>query len=252
MTELLNTREYKKEQLKKLLLRIHEGESVEKLKEEFRAVLSNISPLEIPLIEQELVKEGISARDIAKMCDLHVELFREAVKGTEELEERDLPDGHPLKTLYLENKEIMKDAEMLNLYARTLATTKDERMRNEILGVLEEIVGNLRMVGFTHYNREEMLIFPYIERRGLTAIATVLWTKHDEIRAMIKQLAELLRKREEMPWEEFVERFKNKAGEAAFALSDMVFRENNIFYPTLKALLSEGEWKAIKMQETPS
>ncbi len=249
MTELLKTREYKKEQLKKLLLRIHEGEKVEKLKEEFRQVLSGISPLEIPLIEQELVKEGISAKDIAKMCDLHVELFREAVKGTDELEEKDLPDGHPLKTLYLENKEIMKDAEMLNLYARTLATTKDERMRKEILGVLEEIVNGLRRVGFTHYNREEMLTFPYIERRGLTAIATVLWTKHDEIRFMIKYLAELLRKRDEMPWEEFVERFKAKAGEAAFALSDMVFRENNIYYPTLKALLSEGEWKAIRMQE---
>ncbi len=93
------------------------------------------------------------------------------------------------------------------------------------------------------------LVFPYIERRGLTAIATVLWTKHDEIRFMIKYLVELLRKRNEMPREEFVERFKNKAGEAAFALSDMVFRENNIFYPTLKALLSEGEWKAIRMQE---
>ena len=249
MTELLNTREYKKEQLKKLLLRIHEGESVETLKEEFRQVLSGISPLEIPLIEQELVKEGVSAKDIAKMCDLHVELFREAVKGTDELEERDLADGHPLKILYLENKEIMKDAEMLNLYARTLATTKDERMRKEILGVLEEIVGNLRKVGFTHYNREEMLTFPYIERRGLTAIATVLWTKHDEIRFMVKYLAELLRKRDEMPWEEFVERFKAKAGEAAFALSDMVFRENNIYYPTLKALLSEGEWKALRMQE---
>ena len=249
MTELLNNREYKKEQLKRLLLRIHEGESVEKLKEEFRQVLSGISPLEIPLIEQELVKEGISAKDIAKMCDLHVELFREAVKGTDELEEKDLPDGHPLKTLYLENKEIMKDAEMLNLYARTLATTKDERMREEILGVLEEIVGNLRKVGFTHYNREEMLTFPYIERRGLTAIATVLWTKHDEIRFMIKRLAELLRKRNEMPWEEFVEKLKAKASEAAFALSDMVFRENNIYYPTLKALLSEGEWKAIRMQE---
>ncbi|MDV3104567.1 DUF438 domain-containing protein [Thermococcus waiotapuensis] len=249
MTELLKAREYKKEQLKELLLRIHRGESVEKLKEEFRQVLSGISPLEIPIIEQELVKEGISAKDIAKMCDLHVELFREAVKGTDELEEKDLPDGHPLKTLYQENKEILKDAEILNLYAKTLATTKDERMREEILGVLEEIVGNLRKIGSTHYNREEMLIFPYIERRGLTAIATVLWTKHDEIRFMIKYLAELLRKRSEMPWEEFVERFKAKAGEAAFALSDMVFRENNIFYPTLKALLSEGEWKAIRMQE---
>lgn len=249
MTELLNNREYKKEQLKKLLLRIHEGEDVNKLKDEFRQVLSGISPLEIPIIEQELVKEGVSAKDIAKMCDLHVELFREAVAGTEELEEKDLPDGHPLKTLYLENKEIMKDSEMLNLYARTLATTRDERMREEILGVLEEIVGNLRKVGFTHYNREEMLTFPYIERRGLTAIATVLWTKHDEIRFMVKRLAELLRKRNEMPWEEFVERFKEKAGEASFALSDMVFRENNIYYPTLKALLSDGEWKAIRMQD---
>ena len=249
MTELLNTHEYKKEQLKKLLLRIHEGENIEKLKQDFRQVLSGISPLEIPLIEQELVKEGISAKDIAKMCDLHVELFREAVKGTDELEEKDLPDGHPLKTLYLENKEIMKDAEMLNLYARTLVTTKDERMRKEILGVLEEIVNDLRKVGFTHYNREEMLTFPYIERRGLTAIATVLWTKHDEIRFMIKYLTNLLRKKDEMPWEEFVERFENKAGEASFALSDMVFRENNIYYPTLKALLSDGEWKAIRMQE---
>ena len=29
----------------------------------------------------------------------------------------------------------------------------------------------------------------------------------------------------------------------------MVFRENNIYYPTLRALLSEGEWMAIRMQE---
>jgi len=66
---------------------------------------------------------------------------------------------------------------------------------------------------------------------------------------MIKQLAELLRKKSEMPWDEFVERFKDKASEAAFALSDMVFRENNIFYPTLKALLSDEEWKAVRQQE---
>jgi len=62
VTELLKNREYKKEALKALLLRIHEGEDVNKLKEEFRRVLSGISPLEIPIIEQELVKEGISAK----------------------------------------------------------------------------------------------------------------------------------------------------------------------------------------------
>ncbi len=30
---------------------------------------------------------------------------------------------------------------------------------------------------------------------------------------------------------------------------DMIFRENNILYPMLKVLLSEGEWVAIKQQE---
>ncbi len=249
MTEILKNREYKKEKMKELLKKIHKGEDVEKLKEEFKELLRSISPLEIPLIEQELVKEGISAREIAKMCDIHVELFREAVSEAEKEELSDIPPGHPLHTLYEENKEIMKDAEMLNLYALTLANTKDEKMRKEILGVLKGIANQLRAVGFTHYNREEMLLFPYLERRGITAVPTVLWTKHDEIRAMIKQLIEILNKENKMDWEDFVKKVKEKASELSRALVDMVFRENNILYPTLKALLSEGEWDAITQQE---
>lgn len=249
MTEILKNREYKKEKMKELLKKIHKGEDVEKLKEEFKELLRSISPLEIPLIEQELVKEGISAREIAKMCDIHVELFREAVSGAEKEELSDIPPGHPLHTLYEENKEIMKDAEMLNLYASTLANTKDEKMRKELLGVLKGIANQLRAVGFTHYNREEMLLFPYLERRGITAVPTVLWTKHDEIRAMIKQLIEILNKENKMDWEDFVKKVKEKASELSRALVDMIFRENNILYPTLKALLSEGEWVAIRQQE---
>ena len=248
MTELLNNREYKKEKMKELLKKIHKGENVEKLKEEFKDLLRSISPLEIPLIEQELVKEGISAYEIAKMCDIHVELFREAVSGVGE-KEKELPDGHPLRTLYEENREITKDAEMVNLYASTLATTKDENMKKEILGVLKGLANQLRAIGFTHYTREEMLIFPYLERRGITAVPTVLWRKHDENRVMIKQFVELLNKVDEMQWEEFANTVKEKAQELSRAIIDMVFREDNILYPTLKALLSEGEWRAIKEQE---
>ncbi|NJE26479.1 DUF438 domain-containing protein [Thermococcus sp. MV5] len=248
MTELLKNREYKKEKMKELLKKIHKGENVEKLKEEFKDLLRSISPLEIPLIEQELVKEGISAYEIAKMCDIHVELFREAVSGVGE-KERELPDGHPLRTLYEENREITKDAEMVNLYASTLAATKDENMKKEILGVLEGLANQLRVIGFTHYTREEMLIFPYLERRGITAVPTVLWRKHDENRVMIKQFIEILNRADEMQWEEFANTVKEKAQELSRAIIDMVFREDNILYPTLRALLSEGEWRAIKEQE---
>jgi len=233
----------KKEVLKDLLRQIHEGKDVRELKEQFRDVLKNISPLEIPLIEQELVKEGISTREIAKMCDIHVELFRESVKGAFNVEE--FPPGHPLHTLYLENEEILKDAEVLNLLAATLSSGEQQNVLENLI----ELSAELPKIGFTHYNREEMLIFPYLERRGITAIPNVLWFKHDEIRVSIRKLNNYLSRDGGESWEEYVNKIVDEARSLSAALIDMVFRENNIFYPTLKALLSDGEWKAIRQQE---
>ena len=163
-----------REKLKELLRKLHEGEEVEKIKEQFKDLLKNIPPLEIPLIEQELMAEGVSVEEIAKMCDIHVELFREAISEKTGY----IPKGHPLHTLYMENDMITKDAKILNLYAGDLNA--------ENLKSLEELAEGLPMIGITHYTREEMLLFPYLERRGITAVPSTLWRKHDECRAKIK------------------------------------------------------------------
>jgi DUF438 domain-containing protein len=247
MSELLKNKEAKKEILKDLLRQLHAGKSVEELKEQFKEVLRGLTPLEIPLVEQELVKEGISTKEIAKMCDIHVELFREAVSGGLDLHK--IPSGHPLHTLYLENDRITRDAEMLSFYASSLASSEDELKRVEWVISLRELVDELKEIGRTHYAREEMLIFPYLERRGITAVPTVLWTKHDENRYALKGLARLLATENEMGWPEFVERIRKKVEDVSSGLVEMVFRENNIFYPAVYALLSEGEWLAIKQQE---
>ena len=246
MAEVLKNSEWKKEQLKKILKELHEGKSPEELKAKFKNLLANISPLEIPLVEQELVKEGIRPSQIAKLCDLHVLIFREAVKGKGKFDE--LPDGHPLKTLYLENEEIVKDAEMLNLYSATLADVLEFKSFNDILNTVKDILAKLREVGRTHYDREELIIFPYLERRGLNAVPAVLWRKHDEIRAKIKKMLMMLNDVPE-DWRKFAQKIKELASELATALIDMTFRENNILYPTLQTLLSDGEWLAIKLQE---
>jgi len=223
MSELLG----KKERLKEILKRLHSGENVEELKKEARELLASIPPVEIPLIEQELMQEGVSVEEIAKMCDLHVELFREAVMKKMEV----IEEGHPLHTLYKENEEITKDAEKLTLYAKALD-----------IGKIKELARQLRHIGFTHYDREETLIFPYLERRGITAVPSTLWRKHDEVRIKLRQLLQFIEKG-------LKERAKEKAMEVSNLLIDMVFRENNILYPALRALLSDGEWAAIKQQE---
>ncbi len=239
MSELLKTMDEKKKKIKEMLKRLQKGDDVEKVKKEFVDVLSSVSPLEIPIIEQELVKEGISPREIALMCDIHVEVFRNAVSGAEK-EILNLPPGHPLRNFYDENLEIMKDAEQLNLYVSMLK----DGPNLEAIDNLKYLLSEMRKIGFTHYNREEMLLFPYLERRGLSAVPSVLWRKHDEIRYGIRRVLKLFEKDDEL-WK----KLRDNVPAVASAVLDMVFRENNILYPTALALLSDGEWAAIKEEE---
>ncbi len=240
MSELLMNKELKKEKLKEILKAIHRGESPEVLVEKFKDVLASVSPLEIPLVEQELVKEGIKPTEIARLCDIHVQIFRESVAGAGKFDS--LPGGHPVKTLFEENSKILKDAEVLNLYVNSLRNAKNEKMREDILKNIRFVMRSLDNVGRTHYNREELILFPYLERRGLNAVPTVLWKKHDEIRGKIKKFIKVLDRGDDKEIFEI-------GYDLAESLVDMTFRENNILYPTVLGVFKEGEWVAIRMQE---
>ncbi len=246
MSELLQNTEKIKDEIKEILKDLQKGENIEEAKERLKQILSSLNPIMIPIVEQELVKEGVSPKEIVKMCDIHTELFRELLQ---ENKEYDFPQGHPLTTFQMENEQISRDAEILQLYAKSMVSAEDIKVKKNILETIREMSKELRGVGY-HYEREEMLLFPYIERRGITAVPTVLWTKHDEVRYKIKMFLNLVSGNpEDNDWEEFSKKVNKSAVELGGALNDMVYRENNILYPTVKILLSEGEWAAIKEQE---
>ena len=240
--------EDKKEKIKDLLRSIHEGEGdVEKMRSEFKDLLNSISPQEIPSLEQELVKEGVTPDEIAEMCDVHLDIFRESVEDEYGLE--DVPEGHPLNTLYKENEEITRDAEMLPLTVRSIMEEDDPEKRDEKLEEFKEKVSDLLKIDRTHYTRQEMIIFPHIEKRGIEAVPRVLWRKHDENMGKVKKLLGMISKGVEDGEVSFDE-LEEKSRDVSRSILDMVFRENNILYPTLKELLSEEEWVAVLEQET--
>ncbi len=230
------------ESLKNALRRLHEGANLKEVKEGIKDTLKNLRPWEVPLVEQGLVKEGVSPEEIVALCDAHIELFKDALRGPEEL--KNVPAGHPLRELLNENEEIVKDAENLMLYARALLSGGDEDNLRKYVSALGELTRKLFGVR-THYVKLQMLLYPYLERRGLTAVPRVLWVKEDQVLAQVKLLARRLR--EGAPRGELA----RVATGLANALIDMVYRENNILLPTAKALLSEGEWAAIAL-EAPS
>lgn len=89
----------------------------------------------------------------------------------------------------MENNQILKDAELLNLYARALEI--DKAKLGEKIGKLKAFLRELMEVR-RHFVKLQMLIFPYLERRGITAVPSVLWIKEDEIRFMIRKSLKLL------------------------------------------------------------
>lgn len=233
------------ELVKNLLIRIHKGEDVGKLKEEFREILSQVSPAEIAIIEQELIKEGISYTEILKLCDLHLALFREV------LESRALanvPRGHPLDLLMRENEELAKIAEALRLYAASLKEAAAKGSGASLQSILSNIRSVLTIAKNSvraHYRKNQMALFPFLERRGIVAIPRVLWGREDQVLVRIRDV--LARVERAIDSNELGDIGKIADDLAAISndILDLVFRENKILYPTLWALLSEGEWAAV-------
>lgn len=233
-----NVEEKKIELVKSLLKKIHEGIKPEELSREFSEVLRHVTPFEIVLIEQQLVREGFRVNDILKLCDLHVQLFREYLASREL---SGVPEGHPLDLLLRENELIFKWGEVLGVYASALSrTTSDDFVK--VLDQLAEVVESLRNIRL-HYRKIQMLIFPYLERRGIIAVPRVLWGREDQVILKVRELKKLIKESREK--RELVGEVVSKAQELAREISELVFRENKILFPAVWALLSEGEWAAI-------
>ena len=231
----------KRELVKELLKSIHSGVDPVVLKNKFREVLREVSPFEIPLIEQELIKEGFSVNDILKLCDLHVELFREFLESRELV---GVPRGHPLNLLLRENEWILKQAEVLGVYAQALLNA---RSPNEALSYLDStrlVLKELKKIRL-HYRKLQMLIFPYLERRGIIAVPRVLWGREDQVLVKLRNLTELLEKTTREQGYEAIDKIALDLIQLSREIQELIFRENKILYPAIKELFTEGEWAAI-------
>lgn len=230
----------KVEILKKILRELHEGVPLEELKHKLKDALEGIPPFEIPLVEQELVKEGIPVSEILKLCDLHVELLKDLLHPGEL---RDIPRGHPLDLLSRENKKISVLSEALSTYAGALSRAGQDDAVN-YLKAIGEIAAELRKYSRSHYRKIQMLIFPYLERRGITAVPRVLWGREDQAIVKLRELSTLVEKGLSDP-SGYARSVAEKATEVSREILELIFREEKILFPSVWTLLSEGEWAAI-------
>ncbi len=99
-----------------------------------------------------------------------------------------------------------------------------------------------------HYSRKENILFPYLEKHGITGPTTVMWGIHDDIREQLKKISEFLDYAEEVPKDEAAARIDKLVIPALTAITDMIYKEQKILFPMSLETLTEAEWQEIYNQ----
>ena len=235
MSEYINNRDKRQQVLKKLIRQLHEGKTVEDIKEEFATLLRDVSPMEVAKIEQALIDEGMPETEVKRLCDVHVAVFRESLEAQAK---PDTVPGHPVYTFLAENGAAGRVLDELQGALEALKTTPDADHLEQARGRLRELREYEK-----HYLRKENILFPYLEKHGFTGPSSVMWAIHDDIRAGWKKLDELLAGEPDQAT--VVRTFEP----LATAIGEMFYKEENILFPTALEKLSQEEWAAIRAQE---
>lgn len=230
--------------LKELVLALHDGASIEGLKQRFQMAVGDISGAEIAALEQTLVKEGLPESEIKRLCALHVDLFRSSL---ERAARPDMPAGHPVNTYMAENAKAVELCEALRglIHQASPNDRVDPLLWSFNRAGIRDTLEALADIEL-HYRRKENQLFPLLEARGAEAPAKVMWEVHDDIRKSLKSLRQQLAG----PFDE--SRARREAEDLTALLQeieDMAYKEERVMFPMALELLDDADWSRAKKGE---
>ena len=226
------------DELAAIVAELHAGKTAEEVKPRFEELIADVEATEIAAMEQRLIEGGVPAEDVKRLCDVHVQVFADALEGHDEVR---VPAGHPIDTFQRENQALLQVTASLRKVAEAIgeppAADAWGRLKTALAGTVERVAEVN-----AHYLRKENQLFPYLEQHGVEGPSKVMWAIHDDVRALIKQARETI-----------------AADDAAVAVStclalakmadDMVNKEEKVLHPMAVDTLSREEWAAIRAGE---
>lgn len=234
MSELIKNREYRHKALKEIILELHQGKTVQEVKSKFNEVAKGLDPAELSLVEQSLINEGLPVEEVQRLCDVHAEVFRDALEKNPELSAE---PGHPVEIFIAENQALKNliDKEIKPLLNNLQQAT--ETIEQSVALQLTEKLNLLWDID-KHYRRKEDLIFPFLEKYEITGPPKVMWGVDDKIRGLLKEAKGMAAHYQPAQKEELIAKME----ETLAQIEEMIFKEEKIFLPMAIKTLSEDEW----------
>ncbi|MCX7985400.1 MAG: DUF438 domain-containing protein, partial [Bacteroidales bacterium] len=243
MSEYLNNAEQRKKLLKHMLEQLHKGEAPEQIKSRIKSILPQIPYSEVVEVEQQLIAEGITVEEIIQLCDVHTQVLDGKIDTANV---KEIPVGHPIDILRKENKAL--ESEILSL--NTLIKPILNKNANNLETLLLQIRATLNNISDIekHYLKKELLLFPYLEKHGITGPPKVMWGKHDEVRELLKNSREALKTENKISKEEVSMIIEIAILPVIKAIEEMIIKEEQILFPMSLDLITLDEWYQIYQQ----
>ncbi len=244
----------------------NEAQGFEEAKARFEDLIVDLEASDIGAMEQALMKGGMPAEEIKRLCNVHVGVFQS------KLEEKPCPQvapDHALAIFLEENREIEElMARMDDTLAMMIAPAcpslqggvqkpgeagdcgscevepedeeyliDQERFRF-LIKDLERICDWFAKVDL-HYLRKENQLFPVLEAYEITGPSQVMWSLDDEIRVQLKTLRQAVAQKD-------AALFAGLVGPAMKALGDMIYKEDRILFPLCLEHFDDAAWARVQ------
>ncbi|MTK12463.1 MAG: DUF438 domain-containing protein [Clostridiaceae bacterium] len=234
----------KTDKLVELLRRLNSEEITESLRAEALEMVSKVDPLELSLAEQKLIEEGTKPEDLRHLCDIHMEVLKSEL---DKLKLKLSPD-HILTTLIQEHDEILKLLTLLeeinSKIQKMNSYDKNAVEFNMLLKTADDIID-----AENHHKREENVLFPELESRGVTGLTRIMRMEHDMLRAKKHEIRELASEVSKIDFNHFKKELDEAAKYLIFNLRDHIYKENHILYPSsMETLTDSALWSQMKKE----
>jgi hypothetical protein len=232
------------DKLTSILERLNSGEDPLKVRSEAKEFLATIDPADLTVAEQQLVEKGLDPEELRKLCPLHMELLDDQSTGLQ----AKLPPEHVIATLVREHETLLcflDDLDFVNQSIQKMTDylpARDEFRR--LLHIAEQLIA-----AEPHHQREEEILFPELERRGLYGPPMVMRGEHTELRQNKHKLLDLAKDVSQIPFGDFKDRLDEVVRFLVPMLREHIFKENNILYPTALQVIDNTEvWLRLKAE----
>lgn len=242
--ERIAPEEDKKQNFKDLLIELKDGKISEERKEKAKKLLQTVDAKTLGILEQELIKEGVSHEEIRKsLCDIHLEVLRDALVS----KRIDVSAPHPVHTFMEEHKIIL---DTLNDLESLTTRIKEKNNFESMGGDLEKLkdIAHHLVEAESHHQREEDILFPILEKHDIVEPPKIMKIDHTDFRKRKQELYKMVHNHQDYNFTDFKGRVIELGEYLTQELESHIFKEDNILYQIALQVLSEEEWQRVKRE----